>query len=442
MKRILNVVAIVLMLLTVLSITACSSKPTDGESISEQETNTDFSLQVTEASTTAVQKEKYIIIKSNGFTDSGVAWVECCDEMGYPYLALINTDGEILYKHDNGGSIESYEDVESGMGMIDDGQYKFINEKGETIKTFEKSEFTEVLAVGGGQALLYKKEDGINGFKHSIAVLGNDGNWTLDFQEVKVYEDNTLSAYYAGCNMFGVCTYYDWIMLNGNTGTKTHIANIKNVPYYFNGKAYIDNVTVSLYSYVSIFNSEDRSDALVLENTCAILDIDGNYKATDFTLRHLSVNGFLTGDSYCVAESNNRWRFANCETGEGALIENYEIYRVKSIIDIGENYLAEILGKDQNMYFTVFDINGKELFDPIKYDSVFERAEFIIYSAPDEDGLIAIDYNGKEIRRFNYDSIGTFNCGLAVAEKSTESGDTLVVFINSEGEEIISALYE
>jgi len=452
MKRTRKAVAIILVMLAIISMSACGSKPAEEISGIDSEPNTELQLQATEPNTTMATEEKYLILKSNGFTDSGVAWVECCDKMGYPYLALINTEGEILYKHENGGSIESYENVESGMGMIDDGQYNFINDKGEIIKTFEKSEFTDLLAVGGGQALFYKKEDGINGFKHNIAVLGNDGNWTLDFRELNVDDFYTAYSDYVGCNMFKMCIYSyfdnydnrDWLILNGKTGGITYIENSLGEIRFENDVAYFTDDISDKFNYTSIYSKEDKSDMLTLQDTCAVLNVDGNYRATGFSMKASYIeDGYFTGDSYCVVDKSTcSWRYANCKTNEGAFIENYEVDRVKNITDIGSSYLVEIKGKDSNMYFTVMDINGKESFEPIKYDSVEYREDFILYSAPDEDSLIAMDYSGNEIKRFDYDSIGTFNCGLAVAEKSTESGDTLVVFINSEGEEIIPDLYE
>lgn len=238
-------------------------------------------------------KSSIKINKAGNFSD-GVAWITYNDETGTEQLALINTNGEIIYKESNNSAIIPPEMYGVSYIKSKDGNYKIITKEGKIVANSQDSEFDEILACGDGFALVYKYS-GPKDSKHLYGVIDKNGEFILDY----INFNTKCLADYKGCGMFSIelSDRTRWALLNCKTGNYIYIGTkyLASLPDYVNNLTYF---TPGYYIF------EEPTDSLLNAKQMSYCRVDTSFKTTPISEFTNSSNGLLI--AYDTMQNNER----------------------------------------------------------------------------------------------------------------------------------------
>lgn len=411
------------------------------------------------------------IITADTFS-GGVAKVTCITENNVYKDVLIDTSGSVLYVCSDSESIEVTPTKENGIGYVYDTAksiYKFINIKGEVVKTSVSDEFDEIVACGGGYVLVYKCESDIDNKKHLFGVIDSTGEWIQSLSDFQIQYDNInfSGSRYAGENVFDIAleSEYDFhILYNASNGKAFYLKvgigyeDYKDwVSFDKNGNDYF------ICKYSGSGYSARVADKLMLQNgeKQVIPEFEEYITSHDFILHSDGTWDSISEKSPLVGSYNeelsqwvdgfeqkgDRWiktdgeylEIYNADTDIKSTYSDYQIDQLEmSDIYFSNGYsIISIKGKDRKNYFTVIDDSGKAKFKPLlgncnpfPFGNDSADVDTIVYKNDNEKYNI-IDLNGNLLcENLNFTYISQFSEGFAVADKDTDKK----CFINANGE--------
>lgn len=374
------------------------------------------------------------LTKAGNFSD-GVAWITYNDETGTEQLALINTDGKILYKEVNSYTFLPPE-MHGGVSYIknSDSNYKLIKKEGNIVADSQNNEFDNILACGDGFALVYKYS-GPKDSKHLYGVLDNTGELVCNFIDLGFAastKPETSFNFYKGCGIFSISYTGGTALLNLNTEKVIHLSG--SAPEFINSTAYIPE------GYYITNAIQDGNHFGMEALPACIIDTDFNItNRDDITSSYkypytYSSNGIII--AYEAGNGNNPISIIDPKTNNKYTLD-YTKQQLKYLEYIDDFGLLKIGASDGNTYFTLLDKQGNEQFEPMKYQTVIYSDEKAIYKI--EGKYTIIDTEGKVLaENLEYKTINEFNEDIAVAITIYDE----YCFINAKGEKILQNIHE
>ncbi len=408
----------------------------------------------------------------------GVAKATLETQDGKSYQAIIDIKGNVRYVCDESESFFYAPTSEDDIGCIvskNNANYKFINAKGETIKVSEEGEFDQLVACGGGNALVYKHEATIDSEAHLYGIINNKGEWSVPLKNygqapfIFQISNYKIPGKYIGEGIFDMTLDdkgNEHMLLNGNTGKafwvyvgwSGHKDYDGNISFEDGEHYFICNMSGSYYhAFVSDIplrtNGEIYGDSLEdkkeLYRTTHdfVLYPDGTWKNImkypengyeGITSDYPAMNGYeKAGDKWTKVEGEYITIY-DYDTKKSAQFTAYKNSMISGIEFEGNYSVVRIKGVDQKSYFSIIDSSGTMQFDPISIysDSYPEySSEKVIYKN-DADKYVIADKSGKILsENLEYDHIYKFNDDIAEA-----SIDGKTCFINSKGEILLDEI--
>ncbi len=362
------------------------------------------------------------LTKAGNFSD-GAAWILYYDENEVEQLALINTNGKIIYKELAETNV--LPDEMAGVSYIKDtrGNYKIISKDGNIVATSENADFDSVLACGDGLALVYKYS-GPKDSKHLYGVINSTGELITDYIEL---DSRCIAAAYKGSGMFSIelSASTRWALLNTNTGRYIFIAAryLSGFPEFADGVAYF---TPGYYQV------PDSYEPLLDEYQMPYCALDTNFRITQTDEFGYSSSGLLIAVS---EHSSAPTSLIDPETGNRYSL-NYNA-RITNITYSGNYGLLVIQGADGNQYFTLLDRQANEQFELTEGYSVIYADEKVIYNV---GGTYTIINTKGDVLADNleYKVINEFCNGIASAVTLYNEP----CYINSKGEKLLQSIHE
>lgn len=359
------------------------------------------------------------LTNAGNFSD-GVAWIIYNDEKGVEELALINTEGKIIYQENNNSTFLPSE--MDGVSYIKDkdGNYKLIAKDGNIVANSQDGEFDSILACGDGFALVYKYS-GPKDSKHLYGVIDNKGKFVCDYIDLGFVAGYN---YYKGCGVFSIVD---------NVGLTTLLNLYTGKTIYLSSKApeFIDGIGYLPKGYY-ITNGKQNGNYFGMESYPAV-SIDTNFDTTPINDFRYSTNGLLIaydgghGKPISVIDpkTNNKYALDYNST---------QLIKLDYVDDFG---LLKIKASDNNTYFTLLDKQAKEQFEAIKFDEVVKYAnQKVIYKIGEKYTII--DTKGAVLAdNLEYKTINEFSQDIALAITKYDE----YCFINSKGEKILQNIH-
>ena len=349
------------------------------------------------------------------------AVIEYENETGKEYTALIDINGKILYNSENASPYVYYSPqmdalfpgiacivlYEQNSGSID--TYQIINKSGKIIASSKDGKFDKVLAYGDGLALVYKDKSDVNGTHNYYGIIDSSGAWKQPLKEITT----STEAIYVGCGMFQFKRNVGKnILYNANTGKYTAIKGDTNYNYF---------VTMNFINDIAYYRNDNNIFSI----------------KTNFETQKMDDYERIIGD--CILKRNQNHLSFYCPAVNKVIeLEQYEPHQLSSLETSDDYIFLKLHGKDGYDYFTTLDGNGRELFEPIRYDgnNVAFSDDLIAFRKDSQYNII--DLQGKLIsENLNYDSIHAFNNGIAVATIGND-----VYYINSKGKKVLTTLHK
>jgi len=371
---------------------------------------------------TSEAADSFLVLKKAGNFSEGVAWITYNDDLGDEYLALINTDGKIIYKEKNGYYSRTLPPEMSSVCIIKDnnGNQKLITKSGKIVANSQSEDFDEILAYGDGLALVYKYS-GPKDEKHLYGIIDTTGKFVVEY----INFNKKSIGNYEGCGMFSIELYNGtrWALLNGRTGKYIYVGTkyLSSLPEYVDGFAYF---TPGYYIF------ENPSDSLLSAKKMPFCSLDTNFQTSTINEFTRSSNGIL------IVEENPIY-IINPKTNE-----KYNIgYNNNQMLNLyyDDNFgLITIKASDGNTYFTLIDRKGEEQFDAIKFENYIRYSNGkIIYTINKK--ITILNTKGEILAQdLVYKNINEFSDDIAVAIDEYNNS----CYINSNGKRILQNIHE
>lgn len=395
----------------------------------------------TETQPPAIKKTGTITSAQN-FSD-GYAWVNFVME-DQAYYGVIDTQGKILSKypaditptlHRFTGNIAYIEFSTQQKYESDTPLYDALVSPDGIIYTEGDGVFDEILAIGNGQALVYKKEGGVDRVKHLYGTLDFTGNWVLPLSDLGFQPDDY--SRYLGDGMFGMRGH----IFNSKNGTLIYTMNLDYLDYYGEKLTfYFDKGYALIHSPRECHISTSLSQLHNPENSFRgdiLLSADG--KVTSVEDFHYSFGSLATFSDY----NNNYLKLVDYAEGTDAIFNKYAPNRL-SLSNYADGYLCiTIRGVDGEDYITLLNRQGIQQFEPVKSTSEGTFSDGKIVFRDSEKTYAIVDQQGNFLAQgLQYGILDCFYNGLALAAKKTGDTVTSIAYINAYGNEVITEVVE
>ncbi|MBE6777847.1 MAG: hypothetical protein E7541_00475 [Ruminococcaceae bacterium] len=332
------------------------------------------------------------VIDSTDFTH-GFAWLQCKDENGNGYVALVNADQQTLYSaHYNkeilkgcfGKTLGYYMDTDSNGNDF----YVLVNTKGEKIASSLDGTFDKVLACGEQNVFVYKNSSDYAGKKHLYGFIDESGEWAFSPFELKSpFNGYTKEAAYINCGMYRLGNTQYSAVINSATGSIAYLEDFWHfiLPVFNDNKAVFTPKTLREMT----INGSRASGVIILST-------DGSFVCDAQRDRGSVVNNFVIRDD----DDNKTTHITNHVTG--TTFSRSDLYSCANVsltyFENGKSML-QFYGADHIWYFSIIDEKGNTLVEPTpKIEAEFSEG-IVVYSYEDsqthETLVKAIDSTGK-----------------------------------------------
>ena len=364
--------------------------------------------------------------KISPFSDNR-ALIEYKELSGKKYAAMIDTEGHILYKLENGSISFDFNNKLNyiggwgyrgfdGVAYIYDSSNNchIINKNGEVVTKSTEKDFNHALACGDGMVLVYKDNSNINGNKYCYGIIDSEGNWKTNFIEIPYQHNN--HARYAGSGIFiinatkssGGFKEYGTILFNSYTGKYDIMSADMNLEFINNIAYYKDNN----------------------DNVCTRIN-------TDFEKEKVATCDYFTGGYSILKEEY--LTITNCSTGKSVKFTEFKSNQISAITFKDNCGLVELKGNDGNMYFTIINSDGIMQFEPIKGWAYDWNKDAISYKDSD-NGRCIMKTSGE---KFFFDSdYLTYGYSDGICTARAYNDDDIWFYVNDKGEKILETLYD
>lgn len=323
----------------------------------------------------------YTITSVEEFIDNR-AWVKYNKSNEY-YYGFINKSGKAVYSE----KVASQDVYNIGQGagvVVTDTTCKVIGSDGKVKATFN-GEY-EIKAYGGGYAWVYQDASTITEVVHKYGVFDYTGAW-VEPLAVESEEGLWNNVSYIGDDMFARRDGMDYSIIRVTQGGTASVTTLTNV--WTNRSLAFENDM----AYISMDNFEYSSTTLPNGTTITsdfILRKDGTY--TEIA----TPNWFTDGKAVTIVGDYLQITDYTKATPTTKSFTKYPANTIKGVTFVGDYGLVKIYGADEKYHFTLIDVNGNELFDPIRmhgsYDSLYLYADGNIYW----NGDTRVDKTGKQ----------------------------------------------
>ncbi len=380
-----------------------------------------------------------IINKTSCFAEDR-AIIEYEDLSGNNYLAMIDTNGNILYKVLDDTNIYLYTDnagvnvvpkAFSGVACIGN---NIIDNSGKVILSVEANKEGYIQCWGDGLTLTKQGLIDINGARDIYRVLNEKGTIVQEIEitinEIKTGIQTVISPSYAGCGIFQIPIKDDddtvLLLINANTGIKKVIPIRSKIEFVDNMAVYEkDNQFYSI-------NTNFEEKLLGEYDYCT-----GNYLINSG--RAELTNNYLGTVEYASV--------TNLKTNKTVEFKEYGAEQVLSIDFVGDYGLVKLEGKSGGNFFTIIDKEANMLFEP-KASSPFTcfDGEKIIRQTKEGENLSVeyevLDINGEKLSDFKLENktIKSIVNDIIVAENGLNVDGYCYVDLN--GNVLFDMLYE
>lgn len=311
-----------------------------------------------------VTDSRYPITTTGEFQD-GRAWVEYKKADEY-YWGFIDTTGKAVYSQKADGCEVFNIGKGSGLAKTND-ECKLIDKNGEVRLTVEGK---SAIKYGGGYVWVYQDKSTITSLAHMYGMFDYNGTWLVPMENLEVA--GLLDEYtYVGDGMIGEASWRDttdYLITNCKQGKEKISITIENTwtnwnIEFENGMAYVEDKLRGGDNYIAITTFDKNGEA-----TTERQEIDGNFILyTDGRAVQLEETPKWYTDGRTVTEKDGCYEITDyrSSTPKTFTLTKYPSSMVEKITFSGNYALVELYGVDKKHYFTLFDTNGNEMYEPI-----------------------------------------------------------------------------
>ncbi len=334
-----------------------------------------------------VTDSRYPITTTGDFTD-GRAWVKYKKADDY-YWGFIDTTGKAVYSQKADGC-EVF-NIGKGSGLVKtNDECKLIDKNGEVRLTVEGK---STIKYGGGYVWVYQDKSTITSLAHMYGMFDYNGTWLMPMENLE--KTGLLDTFtYVGDGMIGEASYRDTTdytitnfnplkqrkrenedtvieFMSTNIGSQKSqdiIICIENAREnwnieFENGMAYVEDKLYSSNGCIAVTTYDENG-----ESTTVRQEIDGNFILyTDGRAVQLEETPKWYTDGRTVTEKEGYYEITDyrSSTPKTFTLTKYPSSMVEKITFSGNYALVELYGVDKKHYFTLFDTNGNEMYEPI-----------------------------------------------------------------------------
>lgn len=324
------------------------------------------------------------------------------------YCGIANANGQIIHYTDQYSIYQSLggQDVWKGLDFTPMSDYSgcvcesyersptyfVINSQGNK-KTFTNEDFDVILGGGGGYLLVYKNTGNISKAEDSYGLIDSNGEWVIALTpgnkilhdgEYKYLGEKVFAySFYRGedqvivfdCANNATIGFYGCVLLSGSDS---------------NGKFIIDPRIVYGAEYSVPYGSDNKKT----------LNHDKSYKfCADGTYQEIPLIKASSG-RIAIYEESGFYQIWNTETNQVTTFDAVPASSITQCSCVDDYTFLLIRGEDRNFYYTIFDSQGAQLFEPkscanmsnITFcgDRVIYQAQSGYYEMIDIDGNLII----------------------------------------------------
>jgi len=381
------------------------------------------------------------IVYGTEFCD-GVSWLRTKEDTGKYMTNLVDTNGKVLLQFANSRA-DKFGVFNGGIAWCNmSGKIHIINNRGETVLE-SGTDFDELLAYGGGMALVYKYDGGIDHETHYYGIIDKNGEWVLEYQD---WGSEPTRCYYAGDGVF-VC-YRNRIEYLYSTSTNTFCW----LPEYGNSIVFEEGICALMSHDFQYSTDSELGENIDNDIESNKIDCKGGigYKlTTNLDQRPVAYFECSIAKNGClIYEKDNYLNIYHLNNDKNAVFDDYEIERIENdgvtpeYLGDGE-FLYTIIGEDRNEYFVIIDEEGNRKFDPIKGEIESCGDGLIAYYA--DRNLYIIDNKGKQLYSENKVDKNVYfseTDDIIVIEDRLINAISEATFIDKSGNKIDFKLYK
>lgn len=413
-------------------------------------------------------QNKYSIITGTDFND-GFAWVYLRDKTEYAEgkslddlykTACINQKGEIQFML-NTDYNESAQNHIWGIGtggnrydyfmnwhkntcclragVLVDKKDRIYDINGNVIFEVEEP-YLHVLCYADGYYAISKNVTSIDKNDFYVCFMDTDGKWLDKEWKLDIDHEAYLSVEYLGEGIFyngGDEHYYN---INSDTTFEADIpTGWEGIPVSHCGCFYNGRILSDFAGHYHVMNNTGGEVLDFKERYLFTVGLYGRYSAI-YNGNTLMSYDSKTDEIQTVVTYDNGIEIEKLSDIHG--VYNDRIINYRSQVFIDDKIVVKLNGVDGKTYFTTFTFDGKQLYDPIMYDTFIDQPSCDRIIVTKDEKYFVYDYNGKLIFTLdeslykNISDISSYSNDIALIRYSGNNS----IYLTKEGEKLFDKL--